>query len=247
MINEKYMPKKWGDSDLVEPKIIKSFFSKEDLNEIYSLIELGKSITDDEFYGPLVLEDLSRQQIELKFSGKLLEKIERFASDFIGEEVKMMHNSYLSYNKKHSKDGWPQLPPHFDSDNYFSKLTIDYQLDTNIDWPILLDVNDKIYSFSLSYQDTLVFWGAGCIHWREPKILKDGDNCEVLTMHFSVEKDYIELNESARKQEARDARRQEWREKSNYQKHQDDFDAKTIRLKEHKKAIDSLIENYKNE
>lgn len=231
MINLNYKPKKFGKYNDVVPHIIKGFFSEEELKEVYDLIEYGRSLEGtDDFHAPLVLPKMARQQIELKYTGKILEKMERFASDFIGEEVKMTHNSYLSYNKKHNPDAWPKLPPHFDSDNYFTKLTMDYQLEANVGWPVVIDVNGELQSFDLEYGDLLVFWGAGAIHWREPMILDHGDNCEVLTMHFAVQKDFEELNLPARDPEARKARMQEWADKSKYNEYQKEFDKKMTAL-----------------
>lgn len=235
MINEAYKPKKFGQYSDVKPHIIKGFFSEEELKEAYELIDQGKKLEgSDDFYAPLVLPKMARQQIELKYSGKLLEKIEKWASEFVGEEVKMTHNSYLSYNKIHNPEAWPKLPPHFDSDNYFTKLTMDYQLETNVNWPVVIDVNGELQSFDLEYGDLLVFWGAGAIHWREPMILDHGDNCEVLTMHFAVQKDFEELNLPARDPEARKARMAEWVEKSKYTEYQEEYDNKMYSLIERK-------------
>lgn len=221
MINAAYKPKKFGQYNDVIPHIIKGFLSENEVKELKELIYHGKSLPLGGFYSPLVLPELAREQIELKISGKLLKKIEDFASDFVGEEVKMTHNSYLSYNKKHNPEGSvsPKLPPHFDSDNYFTKLTIDYQLDANISWPIVIDTNGELHRFDMEYGDLLLFWGAGTIHWRDPIILKEGENCEVWTAHFAVQKDFDELNIPARDPEARKTRFKEWKEKSKFEEY----------------------------
>lgn len=232
-LNIEYKPKKFGSYSDVTPHIIKNFFSESELKEIYNLIEYGKSLEGtSDFYAPLVLPKMARQQIELQLKGPLLEKIEKWASDFVGEEMKMTHNSYLSYNKKHNPDSWPKLPPHFDSDNYYTKLTIDYQLESNVRWPVVIDSNGKIEKFYLEYGDLLVFWGSGAIHWREPILLDHGDNCEVLTLHFANWDDHMKLNQPAREDEARKLRIQEWKDKTNYWKHQLEFDEKIKNLTE---------------
>jgi hypothetical protein len=233
MINATYKPKKFGQYDDVIPHIIKGFFSDDEIKEVKGLIDHGRSLIPGGFYSPLVLPKLAREQIELKVSGKLLKKIEYFASDFVGEDVAMTHNSYLSYNTKHSEDSsvTPNLPPHFDSDNYFTKLTIDYQLDANISWPIVIDTNGELHRFDMEYGDLLVFWGAGTIHWRDPIVLKEGDNCEVWTAHFAVQKDFDELNIPARDPEARKRRMKEWEEKSKYSERQTEWQDKFDLLK----------------
>jgi hypothetical protein len=248
MINAAYKPKKFGQYNDVMPHIIKGFLSDDEVKEIKELIDHGRSLPPGGFYSPLVLPELAREQIELKVSGKLLKKIEDFASDFVGEDVKMTHNSYLSYNKKHNtKDSVsPKLPPHFDSDNYFTKLTIDYQLDANVSWPIVIDTHGELHRFDMEYGDLLLFWGAGSIHWRDPIILKEGDNCEVWTAHFAVQKDFDELNIPARDPEARKIRFKEWKEKSKFDEYNDAWQEEMAKLEdEHAKfKLKSLDQKY---
>jgi hypothetical protein len=167
----------------VVPRIIKDFFTAEEVEVLQAIIKYQKNAKDlSEFYAPMLLPELSRMQIEVMYPEHIRRKLEMFASDMVGEEVFMYHNSYLSYNKEHNSGSNPKLPVHYDSDNYFSKLTMDYQLGANIDWPIVIEGE----SFNLQYGDLLVFWGAGQVHWREPVLFKEGDNTEVLTMHFST-------------------------------------------------------------
>ncbi len=191
----------------VVPRIIKDFFTAEEVEVLQAIIKYQKNAKDlSEFYAPMLLPELSRMQIEVMYPEHIRRKLEKFASDMVGEEVFMYHNSYLSYNKEHNSTSNPKLPVHYDSDNYFSKLTMDYQLGANIDWPIVIE--DE--SFNLQYGDLLIFWGAGQVHWREPVLFKEGDNTEVLTMHFSTKKDFEELNLPARDPEKRKIRLATW-------------------------------------
>jgi hypothetical protein len=207
----------------VVPRIIKNFFTEEEVEVLLAIVNYQKKAKDlDEFFAPLVLPSMARMQIEVMYPEHIRRKLERFASEMVGEEVHMYHNSYLSYNLEHNPDVNPKLPVHYDSDNYFSKLTMDYQLGANIDWPIVIEGE----SFNLQYGDLLVFWGAGQAHWREPVRFRDGDNTEVLTMHFSTRKDFEELNFPARAPEARQERLQAWRSDPVFMKYVEDFDAK---------------------
>jgi len=191
----------------IVPHVIKNFFSDEEIEVLQAIIKYQKTAKDlDEFYSPMILPELSRMQIEVMYPEHIRRKLEKFASEMVGEEVFMYHNSYLSYNKEHNSGSNPKLPVHYDSDNYFSKLTIDYQLGANIDWPIVIE--DE--SFNLQYGDLLVFWGAGQVHWREPVLFKQGDNTEVLTMHFSTKEDFEKLNFAARDPEKRKERLATW-------------------------------------
>ena len=207
----------------ITPHIIRDFFTAEEVEVLLAIIKYQKNAKDlDEFYAPLVLPTMARMQIEVMYPEHIRKKLEKFASNMVGEEVFMYHNSYLSYNQKHSPDVNPKLPVHYDSDNYFSKLTIDYQLDANIDWPIVIEGE----SFNLKYGDLLVFWGAGQAHWREPVRFKEGDNTEVLTMHFSTRKDFEELNFVARSPEARKQRLELWRSDPVFMQYIEDFNKK---------------------
>lgn len=204
----------------IVPHIVKDFFSAEEVEVLQAIIKYQKSAKDlSEFYAPMLLPELSRMQIEVMYPEHIRMRLEKFASDMVGEEVFMYHNSYLSYNKEHNSGSNPKLPVHYDSDNYFSKLTMDYQLGANIDWPIVIEGE----SFNLQYGDLLVFWGAGQVHWREPVLFKEGDNTEVLTMHFSTAKDFEELNFPARDPEERKKRLATWQADPVFSQYNKDF------------------------
>lgn len=207
----------------VVPHIIKGFFTEEEVEVLLAIINYQKKAKDlGEFWSPLVLPDMARMQIEVMYPEHIRKKLEDFASDMVGEEVRMFHNSYLDYSLEHNPNVNPKLPVHYDSDNYFTKLTMDYQLNANIDWPIVIEGE----SFNLQYGDLLIFWGAGQVHWREPVRFKDGDRTEVLTMHFSAPKDFHELNIPARAPEARKKRLETWRQDPTFMNYIQEFDKK---------------------
>lgn len=210
----------YAPKNQVKPHIIKNFFTQEELADILAVVERQKNDkTLNEFYAPLILPQMARMQIEVMYPPYIQEKLEKFASVMVGEELFMYHNSYLSYNRIHNPEVNPKLPVHYDSDNYYSKLTLDYQLDKNIDWPIVIEGEH----FNLEYGDLLVFWGAGQVHWRDPVLFKDGDNTEVLTMHFSKKEDYEQLNIPARSPEEREKRMNKWVQDPQFVKYREEF------------------------
>lgn len=238
IMNTGYEPK-----NKVTPHIVKDFFTKEEIDDIMKIVnnqKIDESI--DPFWKPLILPELSRMQIEVMYPHNIIEKLERFASEIVGEEVHMYHNSYLSYNLEHGEDTNPKLPPHYDSDNYFSKLTLDYQLDQNINWTICIEED----CFDLEYGDLLVFWGAGQVHWRKPILFKDGDNTEVLTMHFSKKEDFEKLNHLARDPEARKKRLASWKENPQYSGYVDKYNKKNELIKTEKEVY-KIINNKTTE
>jgi len=211
----------------IKPHIIKDFFTKEELEVILAIVRYQKNAKNlSAFHSPIILPDLSRMQIELMYPPSIQAKLESFASEMIGEAVFMSHNSYLSYTKEHNDSTNPKLPVHYDSDNYFTKMTMDYQLDSNIDWPIVIEGE----SFNLQYGDLLIFWGAGQVHWREPILFKEGDNTEVLTMHFSTREDFEKLNNVSRDPEKRKERLATWQADPVFAQYNKDFFEKEASL-----------------
>lgn len=207
----------------IKPHIIKGFFTEEELEVILAIVKYQKNAKNlAAFHSPLILPELSRMQIELMYPLSIQAKLESFASGMTGEAVFMSHNSYLSYTKEHDESTNPKLPVHYDSDNYFTKLTMDYQLHANIDWPIVIE-NE---SFNLEYGDLLLFWGAGQVHWREPVLFKEGDITEVLTMHFSTREDYDRLNNISRDPEKRKTRLATWQADPVFEQYNKNFFAK---------------------
>lgn len=191
----------------IETKIYKDFFTKDELSRIYNAINEQKKLKPGtDFYAPGVQAAMSRVHIEIKYPEDILKKVEDFASKLCGERVVLTHNSYYHYSKEYNPEmETPILKPHRDFDNYYSKLTLDYQLDKNVDWDIIIE--DQRYS--LEFGDMLAFWGAGLIHWRENIILEDNQSTSVLTLHFSNEEDHKNLNSIARSTEEREKRRAE--------------------------------------
>lgn len=200
MYYKDYAPKK-----TIETKVYKDFFTNDELTRIKDAIDKQKALEPgSDFYAPIVQESMSRVHIEVKYPEDILKKVEDFASELCGEKVVLTHNSYYHYNKMYNPEmETPILKPHRDFDNYYSKLTLDYQLEKNVDWDIIIE--DERYS--LEFGDMLAFWGAGLIHWRENIVLKNEESTSVLTLHFSNEEDHKELNNFARTPEEREKRR----------------------------------------
>lgn len=190
----------------IETKVYKNFFNAEDLKIINDAVDASKKLEyGTSLYAPVVQKELSRIHIELIYPDEMLKRIEAFASELCGEPVVMTHNSYYYYNKKYNPEiETPVLRPHRDFDNYYSKLTLDYQLEKTVDWDIIIE-GDR---YSLEVGDMLAFWGAGLIHWRENIVLQEDETTTVLTLHFSNAEDHNKLNELSRNNEERVKRHQ---------------------------------------
>lgn len=74
--------------------------------------------------------------------------------------------------------GAPRLLPHIDQSN--TDFTIDYQLRSNISWPLVVENKEYL----LEDNDALIFKSSDYIHWRTPTIFKKDDYVDMLFFHF---------------------------------------------------------------
>jgi uncharacterized protein YacL (UPF0231 family) len=101
-------------------------------------------------------------------------KINSIAND-INPNLKFDFSYYVEYSLKY---GEPCLPVH--TDLVHSKLVIDYQLDSNINWSIYVDGN----KFMLNDNDSLTINVNSQAHWRPQKKFKDGESLKMVFFHF---------------------------------------------------------------
>jgi len=224
-----YAPKK-----NIETKIYKDFFTQEELQRILGSIDNAKTMAPGTFHAPIVQEQSSRVHIEVIYPADILRKLEAFASDLCGEDVVLTHNSYYHYSKNYNQDiETPILRPHRDLDNYYSKLTLDYQLYKNVDWNIVIEGTP----YNLEVGDMLAFWGAGLVHWRENIVLDKNEETAVLTLHFSNREDHQRLNNFARLPHEREKRKNANREDPSFQKYNQEWEQERVNFNKKKEEV----------
>jgi hypothetical protein len=168
--------------------IIKNFFSPEEEKQLRSLVEANRLLPHGSSkHAPMIIEQMSRMQIEFDIPTAIEEKLLKLAKEFVDEDLMLSHFQYLDYYGKYGKGNSPKLPPHLDVENYYTKVSIDYQMKSNIDWAVVVE-GEK---FILRDNEVLVFEAADRIHWRDPIILKEDDRCEVIVFHFSNRADHM--------------------------------------------------------
>lgn len=98
--------------------------------------------------------------------------------DDLGYFVKEKHVNAIFL--RYAKDlGFPELEPHLDIQE--NAINIDYQINSNISWPVTIDGKD----FALKDNDIVVFNASKLIHWREPRLFSDGEYLDIVL--FSVD------------------------------------------------------------
>ena len=84
--------------------------------------------------------------------------------------------TFARYSKEYGK---PRLGPHIDKHN--NNVTIFYQLDSNINWKLFVQTEPV----ELNNNEGMILNTRNVIHWREPRIFKDGEYTEMIFFHFN--------------------------------------------------------------
>lgn len=181
--------------------IFKEFFTKEEETRLRNLIETNRALEPGSSrFAQMIIPSMSRAQVEFIIPADIEQKLLTLAKSFVDdEELQLTHYQYLDYYGKYGNGNSPNLPPHLDVENYYTKVSIDYQMSSNIDWAIVVEDD----SFILKNNEVLVFEASERIHWREPIILKEQDRCEVIVFHFSNKHDHAPYAEKQMSQEER--------------------------------------------
>lgn len=183
-----------------ESGIFKNFFTKEEEDTLRSLVETSRQLPyASSKDAPMIIEQMSRMQVGFPVPKNIEDKLIAMAKEFVDEDLVLSHYQYLDYYGKYGNGNSPKLPPHLDVENYYTKVSIDYQMKSNIDWAIVVE-NEK---FILKDNEILVFEAGEKIHWRDPIILKEDDRCEVIVFHFSNREDHMPYEEKQMSQEER--------------------------------------------
>ena len=181
--------------------IVKNFFTKEEENQLRLLVEANRLLEPGTSrYSPMTIESMARVQIEFDAPVSIIEKLKTLALEYVNDpDLELTHYQYLDYYGKYGNGNSPMLPPHLDTENYYTKVSIDYQMSSNINWAVVVEGQ----KFFLKDNEVLVFEAAERIHWRDPIILKENDRCEVIVFHFSNKYDHKPYAEKQMGQEER--------------------------------------------
>lgn len=105
----------------------------------------------------------------------IIDKLTIIASNFYGKKLKLYAVAFGRYS---SEFGIPKLPPHIDE--VPSQFTLDYQLDGNIEWPIVIEGDEYL----LKNNSILVFEGEHVLHWRPKRNFSDGEFIDLMWFQF---------------------------------------------------------------
>lgn len=164
-----------NSNPLTHNEIYNTILSDEDIKEIYSVIDLSqiKHTTVVDIYAQKVWFVDIPEKIKNLITSKM--------SHIHNQIVKLEEISFARYSKEYGD--LPILTPHYDNTFREPRVTLDIQLRSNMNWPIVVEGK----SFTLKDGESLTFSGTHQIHWRENIDLKDGEFVEMLFCHFSLQ------------------------------------------------------------
>jgi len=165
---------------------IKNLFGTEEVTYLKKLIQDEKAkrtiFVWDEFSGdqfPQEMMDSPNHMVQNVSLGKIMfnlsipdslkAKLVEVAK-YVGYDVGYFCATYTEYSKDYGK---PVLTPHKDRQNF---CLIDYQLEANTSWPIVVEDQE----FDLSDNDGLIFLPSKMVHGRPDKIFIDDEYVQMI-------------------------------------------------------------------
>lgn len=165
---------------------ISNLLYQEDVN---SLVRNFKDSPEnnESFY---ISEELGRYHFGIKNVNENIKiKLTDIAQSMLDFKCEFSGAAGVEYNPRY---GDPKLPPHFDGD--FSDLIINYQLESNTEWGLGVDLN----LYDIEDNSALIFHPNKNIHWRPKKTFKEGEFIRLVFFRFyNAEKlsDYSHLRQ----------------------------------------------------
>ena len=137
------------------------------------------------------IKDVHVQQIsDFEMPKEIADKIVSHVENITGLSGFEMNYQFSRYEllDVDGKVEVPNLRPHFDA---FSepRFTFDYQLDSNVDWPIYVEGKE----FILKNNEALTFSGTHQVHWRPKKDFVLGEFIEMIFCHLYLKNNKTEL------------------------------------------------------
>jgi hypothetical protein len=220
------------------PFYVDNLFTDEEIKELKDIIYFNKSrdqVVHGEFerttekmwdrFRPKRIEYMSRVLIEFEIPKHIENKLDLIAKPLYKEPIALCHYNYIEYNKKYGTgENSPRLQPHIDADE--NLVTINYQLDSNIEWEVVIEGK----SYPLKNNQAIIFSAVNQIHWRPKRRIKDGEFTEIISMDWCPVTNYRFLGhrnpiDPHEFPDAREAYARDLAEREDFQRYWKQYDA----------------------
>jgi hypothetical protein len=161
-----------------ENQIVDNFFTQ---SEIIKIMSDSLDTRNVEYK-----ERLSQRNHIIYLDGELRDKVTKKAEELSGTTgLNLVGSSYAVYQNIRTTTApvrRPRLQEHYDTNMGGPMVTIDVQMASNIDWPLLVDGKE----YTLKDGQALLFSGTNQLHGRPEIIFKDEDYIHLLFLHFGL-------------------------------------------------------------
>ena len=155
----------------MENIIINNILTEDQIKQIYDIVD---SAPEEK---TVIQKRLGHKAYLVGLGEELRKHFEEIVQKYYGEEWILIDYQFARYS---SKFGYkPKLYPHFDDAFDVHKLTLDVQVRSTIDWPIVVEGKE----FLLKDNDGLIFSGTDQIHWRTEAELSEDDVVDLVFCH----------------------------------------------------------------
>jgi hypothetical protein len=177
--------------------VLDNVFTQDDRDIIYT--HLGNTSQDEVVF----IEDFSQTVFNSWLPESIAEKLTAIAQTTSDVPIELRELSFCRYFIVEGKGVTPKLFPHLDETFKEPRLTLDVQVESSLDWPIVVEGKE----FILKDNQALTFSGTHQVHWRKKVEFGKEDYVDMIFAHFSevgVEKEVLTFDHFAPLVERRD-------------------------------------------
>jgi hypothetical protein len=161
--------------------IIENILTQEEINTILEIVSKTQS---QNFHN-----ELAYNSWHIQLPESIINKFTEHAESIAGIKLKLEEYNFSRYEKITSSCGKyifnPLLFPHTDEAFMSDRFTLDYQVRSNVSWPITVDNWETEIDYTLKDNEALTFSGTHQVHWRPKKDFIEGEFLELIFMHFA--------------------------------------------------------------
>lgn len=155
--------------------VIKDVLDESEIKEIYAMV--------DQSYNRFIMPHLGQQVSDFRMPDSVMDKILKISREISGyDDLVLEAYQFARYEKFVREDGVtsiPKLAPHHDTFDQ-PRFTFDYQLGSNISWPIVVEGNEAV----LKDNEAVTFSGTHQVHWRPDRKWEEGEYIDMIFCHL---------------------------------------------------------------